>query len=368
MKAPGLAELLATWRFDPATAILLLVLGGGYVLAVRRYRGARGRRPWPLRRTLAFLAGVAALALALGSGIEAFSGRMLSALADQRAAAALMWLGGGTAMMVALIVLAARWMAEDERRARARDSRRWATAVGTMLCAGASALLATPEPAPAQVRPAPSAERGRGLFVDGCSSCHGIDARGIPGRGPSLHGAGAAAADFYLSTGRMPLPAPGEQPLRGKPAYPPDDVDALVAYVASLAPGPTVPAVRPERGDLAEGRELFASRCAGCHQIAGAGGIVTGAAVPDFEATEPVQVGEAVRVGPYLMPRWSERAIDPAELDSLTRFVMETKKPRDDGGWGIGHIGPIPEGMVAWLIAGAALLLVVRLIGERTPE
>jgi hypothetical protein len=31
-------------------------------------------------------------------------------------------------------------------------------------------------------------------------------------------------------------------------------------------------------------------------------------------------------------------------------------------------VGPIPEGMVAWLLGLAALLLIARVIGERTPE
>ena len=66
----------------------------------------------------------------------------------------------------------------------------------------------------AQPAAADSVSRGRALFVEGCSSCHGFDARGVAGQGPSLVGAGAAAADFYLSTGRMPLDAPGRQPLR----------------------------------------------------------------------------------------------------------------------------------------------------------
>jgi len=47
--------------------------------------------------------------------------------------------------------------------------------------------------------------------------------------------------------------------------------------------------------------------------------------------------------------------------------VLSTRHPPDRGGWGIGNIGPIPEGMVAWLLAGAALLIIARLLGERRP-
>ena len=209
--------------------------------------------------------------------------------------------------------------------------------------------------------------RGRALYEDGCSSCHGLDARGIRGRAPSLRGVGERSADFYLSTGRMPLDRPGAQPVRGEPAYPPDEIRALVAFVGSFG-GPRIPAVDPGRGNLAEGREQFTESCAGCHQVLGEGGMVTRASVPDLKQAEPRVVAEAVRLGPYLMPPFNDRQLDRAELDSLARYVEWTKEPEDRGGWGIGHLGPIPEGMVAWLLGLAALVLTIRLIGERTHE
>jgi ubiquinol-cytochrome c reductase cytochrome c subunit len=211
-----------------------------------------------------------------------------------------------------------------------------------------------------------SASRGRALFVDGCSSCHGFDARGEPGQGPSLVGAGAAAADFYLSTGRMPLDDPNDEPLRNEPAYSRAEIDDLVAYVGSLG-GPPIPAVDPDAGDLNAGFRAFRANCAGCHQVVARGGIVPGAVAPPLQGdVTPTQVAEAVRIGPYVMPRFGERRIDQPTLDSIARWVRATRHPDDRGGWGIGHIGPIPEGMVAWLLAGVALLLVARVIGERT--
>jgi ubiquinol-cytochrome c reductase cytochrome c subunit len=208
--------------------------------------------------------------------------------------------------------------------------------------------------------------RGRQLYVDGCASCHGFDARGIPEIAPDLHGAGAAAADFYLRTGRMPLDVPtGEQPVRERPAYSERDIRALVAYIGSLG-GPPVPKVHPERGDLSEGQHAFTTYCAGCHQIMGQGGVLTGAAPPSLEDATPAQIAEAVRIGPYLMPAFDNRQIDRRTMDSIALYVQKVvQHPPDRGGWGIGNIGPIPEGMVAWLLAGAALLLVARVIGER---
>jgi ubiquinol-cytochrome c reductase cytochrome c subunit len=207
--------------------------------------------------------------------------------------------------------------------------------------------------------------RGRTLFVESCASCHGMDARGMKGLGPSLQGVGARAADFYLSTGRMPIDGPEDQPLRKEPAFPRSDIDALVSYIGSLG-GPPIPRADPSRGSLAEGFQQFSESCAGCHQIVGQGGMVTGARVPALQHATPTEIAEAVRIGPYLMPKFGEARIDQRKLDSLARYIQSTHSPPDKGGWGIGHIGPIPEGFVAWLIGLLALVVVARVIGERS--
>jgi ubiquinol-cytochrome c reductase cytochrome c subunit len=210
--------------------------------------------------------------------------------------------------------------------------------------------------------------RGGALYAETCSSCHGDDLGGLPGRGPALRGVGAASVDFYLSTGRMPLSRPGIEPERTRPIFGRRDIDALIAYIGSRAPGgPAIPAVDPARGSVAEGRRLFTDSCSGCHQVMGQGGIAPGLVAPPLNDATPRQIGEAIRVGPYLMPKFSERLLDARQVDSIARYVTDvTRHPPDRGGWGIGHIGPVPEGLVAFLLAGSALLLVARVIGERT--
>jgi ubiquinol-cytochrome c reductase cytochrome c subunit len=220
------------------------------------------------------------------------------------------------------------------------------------------------------VAPAPSAsapsqlQRGAALYKDACSSCHGEHLEGVRGRGPKLRGVGARSADFYLSTGRMPLDAPGDEPVRTPPSYGRAGRAALVAYIGSFG-GPGVPV--PRGGSLAEGRELFSDACAGCHQIAGRGGIVPPQGVaPPLQEASPREIAEAVRIGPYTMPRFARSQFDEREVASLVRYVRSTRNPPDRGGWGIGNLGPVPEGMVAWLIAGVALVAVIRVLGERT--
>jgi ubiquinol-cytochrome c reductase cytochrome c subunit len=206
---------------------------------------------------------------------------------------------------------------------------------------------------------------GRALFEDGCSSCHGFDGKGVKEQGPSLLQAGEAAADFYLRTGRMPLGQVGDEPLRGEPRYSNSQIEALVGYVGSLGEGPSIPNVEPDKGSVAEGMELFTDSCAGCHAISGKGGVAIGGYAPPLGEATPTEVGEAIRVGPYLMPRFSEELISPEQVNSIAAYVELTQEPEDAGGYGIGHIGPVPEGLVAWFAAMAALLLIARLIGER---
>ncbi len=252
--------------------------------------------------------------------------------------------------------------------------RRRLMAIAAVVC-GALALVdfaarwdasATPLGKPVSV-PSSLVVQGHSLFESSCAACHGISAQGIRGRAPSLHGVGALAADFYLETGRMPLPSPKAQPLRTSPAFPQSKIKALIAYVASFG-GPEIPVVHPRQGSLAEGQRLFGLDCAGCHTIQGQGGIVTGAIVPSLNEATPTQIGEAIRIGPYVMPRFSEGELSTAEVNSLARYIHSIQHPDNLGGWGIGRIGPIPEGMVAWLLAAVALLLIARLLGERTSE
>ena len=206
-------------------------------------------------------------------------------------------------------------------------------------------------------------------------TCHGSDASGIyrprPGSGgqtdlgPRLKRVGAIAADFYLRTGYMPLASAHVQPRRSRVLFSDREIRALVAYVASLGPGPPIPRPHPERGTVADGLTLFTRHCAGCHQINAEGGYVTGGVAPPLEDATPVQIAEAIRVGPYLMPRFSKKQLGDGAVDSIIRYVQQTKHPEDRGGWAIGHIGPVPEGLVTWLIAIVALVATCLVIGKR---
>jgi ubiquinol-cytochrome c reductase cytochrome c subunit len=216
--------------------------------------------------------------------------------------------------------------------------------------------------------PAAIAADGAGVFAADCSPCHGANGRGTASKGPSLRGVGARAADFYLRTGYMPLRSPHDQPSRTRVLFDEGELRALIGYVASLGGGPGIPHPNAAQGNLASGQKLFTQHCAGCHQAVAEGGYVTGARVPPLEDATPTQVAEAVRIGPYLMPRFSRKAISNRELDDLIAYVQYAKHPRDDGGWAIGHLGPWPEGALSWLVAAAALVFMCMVFGKRIPK
>jgi ubiquinol-cytochrome c reductase cytochrome c subunit len=207
--------------------------------------------------------------------------------------------------------------------------------------------------------------QGKSLFAANCSRCHGARGQGLHDRGPSLKDVGALSADFYVRTGYMPLDDPHSQPWRTRVLFSEQEIRSLVAYVATIGHGPRIPAPQWHVASVSAGRQLFTDHCAGCHQVAIAGGVLPGARVPSLNHATARQIAEAVRVGPYLMPKFSPKAITPTQLNDIVAYVQYAKHPDDRGGWAIGHLGPWPEGIVTWLLATSVLVATCLLIGRR---
>jgi cytochrome c oxidase assembly factor CtaG len=75
------ATALTTWQFAPFVAVPLALLAGCYVAAVRRVRarGARHPKPWPVVRTIAFLGGLAVIAVATEGSPGVYDDTLLTA-------------------------------------------------------------------------------------------------------------------------------------------------------------------------------------------------------------------------------------------------------------------------------------------------
>ena len=203
-------------------------------------------------------------------------------------------------------------------------------------------------------------EEGREIFLRGCSSCHGLNAEG-GSIAPSLIGVGAASVDFQVATGRMPMADMSQQAMRKTPVYNDEEVAALAAYVASLAPGPEIPSedmLNYERdGEVAEGGELFRTNCAMCHNFAGQGGALTqGKYAPSVMGVEPVHIYEAMITGPQSMPVFSDKTLTPKEKLSIIKWIKAAEKEPQLGGVALGRVGPVTEGLLVWTL-GLGLLI-----------
>jgi ubiquinol-cytochrome c reductase cytochrome c subunit len=253
-----------------------------------------------------------------------------------------------------------------------RRALRVSAVLALLALAAAAAVSAAPEKqgGAGGTRAAGARSGGAAIYADDCASCHGPRGEGgIEHRGPALVGVGAAAVDFYLSTGRMPLARPGIEPERADSPYTRSQRADLTRYVVGLGPGgPAVPEVDASRGNMADGRRLFTDSCSGCHQIQAKGGIAPGGLVaPPLDRSSATQIGEAIRVGPYLMPRFGSKQLSSEDVDSIARYVTATTTdPGNNGGWSLGNVGPITEGLVAFLLIGGVLVVTARIIGERT--
>lgn len=218
-------------------------------------------------------------------------------------------------------------------------------------------------------------EDGEKLFLANCASCHGLNGEGTMAYrsgtlskdayqlqiGPSLIGVGALSVDFQVGTGRMPGAASGPQ-MEVKPVqFTQEQIDAMGAWVASLAPGPAMPDPRYYNGDgdTSNGAELFRINCAMCHNVAGAGGALTeGKYAPSLNNIKPVHVYGAMVTGPQNMPVFSDMNLTPEQKNDIITYLKYIDENPSPGGFELGSIGPVAEGLFIWLIGLGGLIAI----------
>jgi ubiquinol-cytochrome c reductase cytochrome c subunit len=210
--------------------------------------------------------------------------------------------------------------------------------------------------------------KGRALFLVGCASCHGKNAEGVVTArgnqfGPSLVGVGAAAVDFQVGTGRMPLAQPGDQALRKAPVYNQEEIDALAAFVASLGPGPAIPEKSEydvsgvSNEDMVRGGEFFRTNCTACHNFAGAGGALPrGRFAPKLTGVSAKHMYEAMLTGPQQMPVFSDEVLSPEDKLQIISYLKKNEATPSYGGFSLGSLGPVSEGLFAWLVGMGVLV------------
>jgi ubiquinol-cytochrome c reductase cytochrome c subunit len=205
--------------------------------------------------------------------------------------------------------------------------------------------------------------QGRALFEQTCSSCHGINAEGTQAA-PALTGVGAAAVDFQMSTGRMPGKDLAAEMPRKPVTFTTRQIHQVAAYIASLGGGPAIPSaaqVSTSGANVALGQQLFITDCAQCHNFAGAGGALTdGKYAPPLISATPTLIYEAMQTGPEAMPVFSDTTITPAQKRDIIAYVTQSRVIPNPGGFSLGRVGPVTEGLVAFL-GGIGVLVFIAL-------
>lgn len=215
-------------------------------------------------------------------------------------------------------------------------------------------------------------DQGRELFLVGCASCHGRNAEGVVTKngdqyGPSLVGVGAAAVDFQVETGRMPMARPGVQAPRKAPVYTEEETRALAAYVASLGPGPSIPTEEEYSSDaipedereeaLVRGGEFFRTNCTACHNFEGSGGALPGGKfAPSLDGVSDKHMYEAMLTGPQQMPVFSDDVLTPEQKRDVIFYVQSLQENPKYGGFAMGGLGPVAEGLFAWVLGIGGLV------------
>lgn len=265
-------------------------------------------------------------------------------------------------------------------RFRRRVAGALALGIGLLTAGGLYAAFApVPQVATAQEGDTALIAQGEQIYDNTCISCHGSNLQGVQDRGPSLIGVGDAAVYFQVSTGRMPLARQEAQALR-KPVVPHFDpnteegaanLDALGAFIQANGGGPTRPNVEglALRGDdPARGGELFRLNCASCHNFTGRGGALSsGKLAPTLDPATEMDIYTAMLTGPQNMPKFSDRQLAPEEKEDIIAYVKSvTNGNNNPGGDPLGGVGPVSEGLVAFIVGIAAMIGFAMWLGAKS--
>ncbi len=218
------------------------------------------------------------------------------------------------------------------------------------------------------------AERGARLYALQCAQCHGSDGAGGPmnryeGEAPSLlpednEDITVAYLDLVMATGRMP---PAASPYDNRERRVVLDEGERAAVIAWMQEEFEIPGEIPEvgEGEPASGQAVWNTNCAHCHGATGQGGVAgAGAWTPAVTGESPVVIAEAIRVGPFEMPGFSESQISDEEVDDVVAFLEELEEEEGTPIFGFVELNPVFASAFVALLA-VLMLLSLTWIGGR---
>ncbi len=165
------------------------------------------------------------------------------------------------------------------------------------------------------------------------------------------------------------MQTPGQQAPSKTPVYSQDEIAALTAYISSLGAGPDVPTAAQydidkyglsadeRRQAVVDGGQLFLTNCTACHNFDGSGGAMPwGKYAPSLKSTSKKNLYQAMLTGPQQMPVFSDEVLTSKDKASIIAYLDSIGEEPQHGGFGLGGLGPVSEGMFAWLFGIGGLV------------
>ena len=102
-----------------------------------------------------------------------------------------------------------------------------------------------------------------------------------------------------------------------------------------------------------------------CHNFAGAGGALTrGKYAPALSDVTGTHIYEAMVTGPQSMPVFNDANITPEDKRDIIAFLHNIDKNENAGGLNLGNLGPVSEGLFAWIF-GLGVLIALRRVARQ---
>ena len=81
-----------------------------------------------------------------------------------------------------------------------------------------------------------------------------------------------------------------------------------------------------------------------------------GGYAPPLRGVEPRYIYEAMLTGPQAMDVFSNGNLTPEEKRDVIAYLQSLEDNPDYGGFGMGGLGPVAEGMYAWIVGIGVLV------------
>jgi len=81
-----------------------------------------------------------------------------------------------------------------------------------------------------------------------------------------------------------------------------------------------------------------------------------GGYAPTLHGVEGKYIFEALLTGPQAMPNFSNGNLSPEEKRDVIAYLDSIQETPEYGGFGLGGLGPVSEGLFAWLLGIGGLV------------